>query len=223
MPSAAALPPRAQVLLLLLLIRLGAAGAAASTPALPAGYPPTFWDDIDDPLKDIVSAGPRPIALRRYCPSDAAADWVRCADDQPSDWLLLQPHGKPPGSAERERGFSALLPLAAEGKAKEKGASDSKRTHTHLHRPDLAKGTRACTCTHAVETRLSRERVTPSQGRCALSLRLTRRYELYDLMRYLGMVCDTAYGYLCLEHDASALSARVIYGMANAEYRIRLY
>lgn len=117
--------------------------AAPSPPQL--DLPATFWADLDDQLKDIVSPRTRcppskscpptaredsdtASALIRYCsrdstagaagaaggvgpsrPSGGAVEWTRCAEGQPSDWLLLQPYYKAGRIVHR---FEHLFPFA---------------------------------------------------------------------------------------------------------------
>ena len=99
--------------------------AEAAKLDLQLDLPSTFWADVDNPLKDVISPGTRcpprqscppaarvasnsASALRRYCASATAeGEWVACADSAPSEWLLLQPHYKDGVVTHR---FEHLLP-----------------------------------------------------------------------------------------------------------------
>lgn len=121
----------------LLLLSMPRCRAKPQPPQL--DLPATFWADLDDPAKDILSPRTRcppsktcpPVAreasdtasaLIRYCPrastagaavgagaADGASEWTRCSIGQSSDWLLLQPFYKADRIVHR---FEHLFPFA---------------------------------------------------------------------------------------------------------------
>jgi hypothetical protein len=120
-----------------LLCALPRCRAAPQGPQL--DLPITFWADVDGLTKDIISPRTRcppskscPPAVRqasdtassltRYCrkqsESSAAGEavivWERCAAEQSSEWLLVQPYYKDPSKIVHR--FEHLLPLAQASK-----------------------------------------------------------------------------------------------------------
>lgn len=125
----------------LLLLSMPRCRAKPQPPQL--DLPATFWADLDDPAKDILSPRTRcppsktcpPVAreasdtasaLIRYCPrastagaavgagaADGASEWTRCSIGQSSDWLLLQPFYKAGRIVHR---FEHLLSFTYESK-----------------------------------------------------------------------------------------------------------